>query len=433
MTTVGAKRAVCYLNSGEMLRLFPVEHWLTRFQEFTRHTPTEVVLPAVGYIGPYYDSGVHPPPRTHDAKYLLPDWIRATREKLGDKVTIWASIIVECGFLDNEALWLRNQYQDNLPQVCITNPITQEVLKDIMLEIISMGGIDGIVLDVVDVYPNTGTSGYVGITATCFCDHCVKALRDKGLKEPREAFVGDDGLIRFVLKITKAEGAAHIDPPQDWIDQRDARSLVTLSLAREFVSGDRSTLEAEATRLLKYFDARVKVTAESVRDAFAPARTNNIRTAVVLGSHAADLSQMVTLAALDRVKAADQYWLPDAPDRLALPGEWSALQFLSHRSTYYVNNFFEHVEKAQERAMLGADTFLQILLQTSKKLMGNRLGAGPVYVVGKLPQYEGYVGVPLGADDHLTLVRRLASEVTGTVLPPELLEKFRIANPDKSH
>ena len=58
-----AKRAVCLIPSGEMLRLKPVKHWLKRFSDFTRRSATEVVLPAVGFSGPLYDSKVHPFPQ----------------------------------------------------------------------------------------------------------------------------------------------------------------------------------------------------------------------------------------------------------------------------------------------------------------------------------------------------------------------------------
>ena len=69
----------------------------------------------------------------------------------------------------------------------------------------------------------------------------------------------------------------------------------------------------------------------------------------MLGSAAADLSQMVTLQALDVAKTADEYWLPDAPSRNNTPGEWQAIQFLSGRSTYSINAFFELVEEASYR------------------------------------------------------------------------------------
>lgn len=422
-----AKKAVCYLPSAEMLRVYPVKHWLDRFKEYARRTPTEVVLPAVGFRGPHYDSSVHPFPTTLDSKYLLPDWTREVRHELGQSVSIWASVLVECSFFENEALWIKNQYGSDIDQLCISNPVAQEVLKDFVHEILTLGGIEGIVLDITDAYPNSGATGVLGVSTTCFCDHCVRALRAKGFREPTEVFFGEFGLTRFVLKVTET-GAEHIDPSQDWIDQRDARSLVSVAMARGFVSDlERNQLEAEAVRLLQYLDARVKVTADSVREIFQPAKSKGARTAVVIGSHAADMTQMVTLSALERAKAADEFWLPDAPHKDTLPEGWVALQFLAGRSSYYSNGFFEVVEKAQDFVhTLGAQRFLEILLNTSRRLKHNKLSAGGAYISEKLPQYDGFVGIPLGTEDHLLIVKRLASEVTGSVLPQEILNQFRI-------
>lgn len=433
MSDVVKKRSVCFIPSGEGLRQFPVEHWIQSFSDFTRRTPGEIVLPAVGFSGPFFDSALHPCPSVYDRNYRLPDWIRAAREKLGEEVVVWASIIVECGFFDNEAICIQNQYMDNLGQICLTNPVAQEVLSELMREIIAIGGVDGIALDITDIYPNSGATGLAGISASCFCDHCVKALGVNGFREQRESFMGEESFLRLVLKLEKGEGAAHIDPTQDWIDQMDAKSLVSYALARGFVAGDRATIEKEATRLLKYFGARVKVTSDSLKAILATCKETDTRTALVLGSADADLSQLATLAGLDRANAASEYWLPDAPDRATRGGSWRALQMLAGRSTYYVNAFFETVEKAQERILhLGERDFLQDLLRTSKRLMSNKIGAGSAYIVDKLPQYDGFVGIPIGTDDHLAIVKRLATEVTGAVLPQEVLEQFRIADPMRS-
>jgi hypothetical protein len=146
------------------------------------------------------------------------------------------------------------------------------------------------------------------------------------------------------------------------------------------------------------------------------------------------MSQMVNLAVMDRLKACDEYWLPDAPERSAIGGDWQAIQFLFTRSTYYVNAFFEIVEDANNWAIaLGPEKFLQILLNKSKSLRGNNLNAGGAYVCGKLPQYSGFAGVPLGSDDHLAIIARLSTEVTGTVLPERLLNQFRIGDPTTSN
>lgn len=421
--------AFCLLPSGEMLRLRPTTHWLKRFSDFTRRSANEIALPAVGFSGPLYDSKVHPFPPTFSPKDLLPNWVKQARDSLGEHSCVWGLINIDGGFLDNEALWLRDQYGIELPQMCLVNPVCQEILMEFIREILECG-VDGIVIDLTDAYPNSGASGFAGISAHCFCEYCFEGLRLKGFNEPKEAFVGERGLLRLVLRID-SDGTAHIDPPHDWIDNRNSSALITLSLARKFVEGDRALLEADATRLLNYLRARVELTADTIRSIFSAARESHKRSAVILGSSSADLTQMVTLQALDAAKAADEYWLPDAPSRKTAPGEWTAIQFLAARSTYNFNAFFEVLEDANSRIRAGTDRFLQMLLITSRRLIGNALSPGAAYTVEKLNQYDGFVGIPLGQEEHSQIVDRVAREMTGDVLPSELLDKLRISNPDK--
>jgi hypothetical protein len=422
------KRSICYIPSGEMLRFKPVSYWLGRFPDFTRRSATEVVLPAVGYSGPLFESRVQPVPPTYRGQDLLPQWVREARDLLGEAGTVWGNFIVEGGFLDNPALWQRNQYDQDMSQVCITHPAVRGVMHELISEAIETG-LDGIVLDVTDAYPNAGSDAYQGISAHCFCGYCFEAMRLKGLREPREAFIGDDSILRLVLRVD-SDGTSHIDPPQTWIDQRDSSALVALSLARRFVEGDRQDLESQAMRLLAYLRARVAVTADSIRAVLAPCRDANKRTAVVLGSADCDWAQMVTLEAACEAASADEYWLPDPPGPRVDKGV-QLVQFLAGRSTYSLNSFFDAVETAGSKMILmGMNDFLALLMSVSKRLMNNRLSPGAAYIVeNHLPEFAGFAGVPLGQQDHLDIIERLTEEVTGVVLPTELLMKFRIVEP----
>ena len=419
------KRSICFIPSGEMLRLHPVSHWLRRYEEFTQRVPGEIVLPAVGFSGPLFNSAVHPTPIVFSRSNLLPDWIRSARDEMGEKGVLWGSILMELGFLDNEALWLMDQFGDSLTQACLVNPVVQSIVGDLILELAETG-VDGIVLDVTDAYPNSTSAGRVGYLLHCYCDACTDALRLKGFKESKEIFSREPLLGRLMLR-SDDDGVAHIDPPQEWLDSRDSNALIALAVARKFVSEDAEGLQSAAARLLAYLRARVEVTAEAIRSILSAARSANKRTALVLGDYKADLSQLVTLPALDSAKSADEYWLPFVPERGKLPGEWRAAQFLAGRSTYYFNAFFEVVEKAPRRLVLGGpEEFLRELLQASKSLMNNKLGPGAAYTAEKLAQFEGFVGVPLSQDDHIEIVEQLASAATGDVLPPALLDRFRI-------
>lgn len=422
------KRAICCIPSGEMILSRPIQHWLKRFADYTRRSATEIVLPAVGVSGPLYDSQVHPFPAKYKRSELLNSWVNESRTLLGANGTVWGWVLVDGQFLDNNALWQRNQYDQEFSQLCITNPVAQSVLQDLIAEILNLG-VDGVVLDLTDAYPNTGSTGFKGVSAHCFCDFCVDQLQLKDFRESKDSFVGEEGLLRLVLRIDD-DGAAHIDPPQEWIDQRNRASLVNVSLARKFVQGDRAALEQDATRLLDYFRARVATTAESVRTVLSIAKKHNARSAVILGSIAADLSQMVTLQALYTAASADEFWVPDAPDRRRIPGDWQAVQFLAGRSTYTFNAFFSLVEGARQSIFIaGVEGFLQRLLSTSQRLMSNKLAQGAAYTVDKLEQYSGFVGVPLGEEDHLEIVQRLAREATGAFFPTEVIDRFRV--PDK--
>jgi hypothetical protein len=69
---------------------------------------------------------------------------------------------------------------------------------------------------------------------------------------------------------------------------------------------------------------------------------------------------------------------------------------------------------------------LKALQFKSKRLGANKMFPGAAYVVDKLDQYTGFVGVPLGREDHLQIIERLTTEITGSVLPQGLMDKFRI-------
>jgi len=79
----------------------------------------------------------------------------------------------------------------------------------------------------------------------------------------------------------------------------------------------------------------------------------------------------------------------------------------------------------------GPEVYLQSLLRTSKNLMNNRFTAGGAYTAENLAQFDGFAGVPLSQNDHFEIVEQLASAATGDVLPPGLLERFRIATSDQ--
>jgi hypothetical protein len=156
-------------------------------------------------------------------------------------------------------------------------------------------------------------------------------------------------------------------------------------------------------------------------------RSKNGRSAAILGSVNFDQSQQVTLDHLTRDASVDEVWVWDASESMGdtLP----LLCYLGSRSSYYLNSFFEVLESPEALlSVVGIDGFLERLQQSLNRASRmNELSPASIFAANLSPQYRGVVGVPVFQNEHLELVEDLTKNVTGSVLPPELLDRFRIA------
>ena len=56
----------------------------------------------------------------------------------------------------------------------------------------------------------------------------------------------------------------------------------------------------------------------------------------------------------------------------------------------------------------------------------------PIVCVARVDgQFDGFAGVPLNQTDHLEIIEQMAGTAIGDVLPPGLLERFRITTSDR--
>lgn len=426
-TKVGAtNRLILDLGFALMHQTYPVAEWSRRFRQYARRTPSEIVLPAVSFTGPAYDSAVQPPPKSLGSADPLKGWVAASREALGPDSFLWAKIIFDLQFLDTEHLTLRNQFGTPSGQCCPSNPIVQKVVRTFVQEL-AQHGVDGVVFDLSDCLPSAGAEGLNDgeVSATCFCKYCIDLLEQQGFRDPQGSFLGEHSHFRLALKPGR-DGTSHLDPTQEMIDDRDVATLLAQSRSRGFV--DESVLwEEKAKRHLEYCDARSRVVAESMRNYTQECNDLGLRSAAILSSVNYDQSQQTTLTALRREEAFGEYWVPDASESYA--GSGDLVCYLGARSTYFVNSFFELVETANEYiANRGVEHFLQRLLHFSKQWsIGNRLSPASVFASELSDQYEGCVGIPLFEEEHQRLVALLTEGVTGEVLPEQIQEQFRIA------
>lgn len=432
------KRAILHIPHTEMLALKPIAEWAKAFasEKFARTAPTEIVLPAVGLGGPSFQSEVHPYPRylepPKDSKTgkhirsfdLLPDWIEQCRA-INPEMRVWAFVNPVYAFLDGEYTRLLDQHGITLDDnMCITNEVIQKMTDIFVDELVGMD-IDGIVFDLTDIYPQAGSNMVVGLQNTCFCPYCLDALAAEGFHEGAELFVGPQNPFRLVLRVDE-DGTAHIPVNPEWTPTY----LLKFSLARGFVKEDNEQTQRDANLLLSYIQARSRVIAQSVKRLTLRAREQEKVTAAILGDKHLDLTTMTDIKTLQRYEAVNEFWTPEVDRKYVLEQQTQVCVYLWSRATYSINAFFEVFEKANRLlALTGADQFLQLLLARSKRLLGNTLAPGNVFTAEMASEFKGYVGIPLSENDHAELVNALSKRATGQILPPEILDAFRITTP----
>lgn len=432
------KRALLHIPHTEMLALKPIDAWVQAFasEKFARTLPTEIILPAVGLGGPSFQSEIHPYPRyieppkdTKTGKHirsfeLLPDWIHQCRV-INPEIRVWAFVNPVYAFLDGEYTRLLDQHGITLDNnMCITNEVIQKMTDIFVDELVGMG-IDGIVFDLTDIYPQSGSNMVVGIQNTCFCPYCLDALAAEGFKQGIDVFVGSQNPFRLVLRVDE-DGTAHIPVNIEWTPDH----LVKYSLARGFVKDDNEQTQRDAKLLMSYIQARARVVAQSVKRLTRRATELEKKNAVILGDKNLDLTTMTDIRTLHSQGAADEFWSPEVERKYVLEQNVQACVYLWSRATYSINAFFEVFEKANRLlALTGADQFLQLLLARSKRLLGNTLAPGNVFTAEMASEFKGYVGIPLSENDHAELVNALSKRATGQILPPEILDAFRITTP----
>lgn len=432
------KRAILHIPHTEMLALKSIDEWVKAFEseKFARTTPTDIVLPAIGLGGPSFQSEVHPYPRylepPKDVKTgrhvrsfdLLPNWIQQCRD-LNPEMRVWAFVNPVYAFLDGEYTRLLDQHGITLDNnMCITNEVIQKMTDVFMSELVEMN-VDGVVFDLTDIYPQSGSNMVTGLQNTCFCPYCLDALAAEGYHEGAELFVGSQNPFRLLLRVDE-DGTSHIPVDLDW----PASHLLKMSLARGFVKEDNEQAQQDAKLLSSYIQARSRVVAQSVKRLAQQARKQEKMTAVILGDKDLDLTTMTDMKTLHRYEAVGEFWTPEVNRKYVLEQQVQACVYLWGRATYSINAFFETFEQANTiLAIQGAENFLGRLLQRSKRLLGNTLAPGNVFTARLAAEFQGFVGIPLGENDHAELVNLLSKRATGQILPPQILDAFRITTP----
>lgn len=427
------QRVVMHLADGAMLVQKSVSEWVERFTQMAGTAPTEIVLPGVTFAGPTWDSVVHDrAPGLEDGNTLV-DWIEHAREAVGDDVKLWACVIPSLGFIGSESLMVVNQYGARLDMnACITNPTVQRIVATFVDEFAEFG-LNGVVFYLTDIYPNSGSNAFEGLSNTCFCNHCLRGLVEHGWSEGLEPFLGASNLTRVVLR-DGDNSSEYIFPQHGWIEEGDGQALLLHARTRRILDTERSMPDDAATQLLAYMGSRSKLTASSVAVLGAHARECELVTAVISANEFFDMTQCVTLPHLHAIAAVDEYWLPLVDEEYVATNEIAALQYLYRRGPYTLNAFFEFLGGAHRILLsLGAAAFLGQMSRVARTVVHGQLSKGAIFAAGVSDEYAGVVGVPIQGEDVTDL---LAGLIQGEDLQhhipkealPALLESVAISH-----
>jgi|GEM_PF-3595773 len=395
-------RAILHISYIDMLIAQPIEHWIENFSVNSGSEPTEVVLPAMNHSGPIFP-GIRlnmPDYVAEHPEYQLQSLIQEVRQHLPN-AKIWCSINPTLALLGSlrEVQVIDNHGGELERNACITNPVVHSIIDDIIGGIVAAGGDDvhGVVFQATDIYPQAASDRVTGeIQNTCFCNHCLAALKVEGYREGTAPFVkrhperlalriDNDGVANIVIDLHPTDGTA-----SEWLYKN--------AVAQNFVSADEPLAEKLAGEYVKYLRARVEVTAKQIKRLGQKAQENGLQRAVIIGDVNLDLTTMVDLRTIDKHQAVDEVWTGSTNDVIVRDVNTPVIKFLFVRGTYIIDTFFERFYTAEHLIKRGeqADTVRGYMSRLAPKFIGaNLLSGNNVMAVSYMDWLAGFIALPV--------------------------------------
>ncbi len=237
------------------------------FKKRLRREPDVVVLPALGFWGASFESEyfdqyipqivqLSSNPNSKNIKnsslikHDLETLINITRQQLPN-AEIYLSINMAFEFLQSEYTCTYDQSNRSSAQACIVNPSVNKILKNFIDELVTTFDTQGIVLDLVDINPQSGDEKSKSVRIHCFCSHCSERLAPFGIS--KEDFQDVPNALNLALEPTDT-GMTYlsIDPnwkkPEHLIAASKSKKIYDENLVKEFE-------KAWATKIIGYASA----------------------------------------------------------------------------------------------------------------------------------------------------------------------------------
>jgi hypothetical protein len=411
------------------------------FKKRLGREPDVVVLPVLGFWGASFESEyideyipqVAQPSNNQNSiiKHDLTTLIDLTRNELPN-AKIYLSLNMAFEFLQSEYTCTYDQYGQSSSQACIVNPSVNSLLNKFINEVVTKFKPDGIVLDLVDINPQSGDHKSKVVKINCFCSHCKEKLSPFGIS--KQDFIESPNALNLVLQPTQT-GVTFTSIDPKWKTDELIVASKSKNIYDKNIVEDNETIWAN--KILSYARARSQVTANAIANLLKDV-PSTVQKAIILDGSRFEWTSGTSPVAIKGI--VNQVWTQVETFTEKPPEGIELYHYMFNRARYTLDAFFNLLSDRNllARANVNQAMYLQIRQQAQsralKVIQANQLSLAGLNVAAENPLISGIVGVPLdpaGNELLKKLMETYAPEVkVSDGLKLEFLRDLLATNPE---
>lgn len=410
------------------------------FKKRLGREPDVVVLPVLGFWGAtfqseYIDEYIPQVAQLSNnqnsiIKHDLTTLMDLSRNELPN-AKIYLSLNMAFEFLQSEYTCTYDQYGQSSSQACIVNPSVNSLLKKFINEVVTKFKPDGIVLDLVDINPQSGDHKSKVVKINCFCSHCEEQLRPFSIS--KQDFIASPNALNLVLQPTQT-GVTFISIDPKW---KTAELIVASKSKNIYDENMKDNETIWANKILSYARARSQVTANAIANLLKDV-PSTVQKAIILDGSRFEWTSGTSPVAIKGI--VNQVWTQVETFTEKPPEGVEFYHYMFNRARYTLDAFFNILSDRNllSRASVNNAIYLKIreqaLSRALKVIQANQLSLAGLNVAAENPLISGIVGVPLDPVENELLKKLLVIYAPEVEIPDgstlQLLKNLLATNPD---